>query len=505
MSQSIGAIPKKNAPDKWSLWTGTTQLRGANIHQRRVYMELDGSEFMGPGPLGPPYFQEDFNRLAAWGANYVNISHPGLFTESPPYVLDLDVQNNLDSLVAMIARAHMYSVISCRTGPGRSEFTFLWDEVGDWFDDSYLNDNVWQNQEAQDAWADMWQYTAQRYRNNPTVVGYDLMVEPNSNEVGSHPINDPLDIWDPDEFDSEYGGSLYDWNQFYPQIVTAIREVDPDTPVLIGGNGYSAVDWLQHMEKIDDSRTVYTVHQYQPYVYTHQLPPLSKSYPGIFDADWDDQLDLFNRNWLVQLLSPIDDFKNTYPVPVAVNEFGLMRWEPNAAQYMDDLMELFEERDMNHALWLWEPFWQAHAEEDDFNFRHGPDPGYHTQVDTSDLIGVIKKYWGCNTEFPTSIQNDTHGETPTQFILGQNYPNPFNTITNLPFYITESGLVELKIFNVSGVELQTCIRKDLPPGHHHIPWNGDRFPSGIYIYRLYFQGSTINTQGMISKKCLLLK
>ena len=135
---------------------------------------------MGPGPLGPPYFQEDFNRLAAWSANFVNISHPGLFTESPPYVLDLDVQNNLDSLVAMIARAHMYAVISCRTGPGRSEFTFLWDEVGDWFDDSYLNDNVWQNQEAQDAWADMWQYTAQRYRNNPTVVGYDLMVEPNS-------------------------------------------------------------------------------------------------------------------------------------------------------------------------------------------------------------------------------------------------------------------------------------------------------------------------------------
>ena len=45
--------------DKWSLWTGETQLRGANIYQRRVYPELDVPTFLGPGPLGPPYAQED--------------------------------------------------------------------------------------------------------------------------------------------------------------------------------------------------------------------------------------------------------------------------------------------------------------------------------------------------------------------------------------------------------------------------------------------------------------
>ena len=55
--------------DKFSLWTGPTQLRGANIHQRHVYPELDGPEFMGPGPFGPPYSQADFNRLAEWGVH----------------------------------------------------------------------------------------------------------------------------------------------------------------------------------------------------------------------------------------------------------------------------------------------------------------------------------------------------------------------------------------------------------------------------------------------------
>ncbi|UCE17199.1 MAG: cellulase family glycosylhydrolase, partial [Gemmatimonadota bacterium] len=176
--------------DKWSLWSNETQLRGANIYQRRVYPELDGPTFMGSGPVGPPYTQSDFDNLATLGANYVNISHPGLYTETPPYVLDQDIMNNLDNLLEMIEQVDMFAVISFRTGPGRSDFTFYWDGAGDWFDESYLNDSMWQSQEAQDAWVAMWRYTAQAYRDHPIVVGYDLMVEPNSNEVGSHALND---------------------------------------------------------------------------------------------------------------------------------------------------------------------------------------------------------------------------------------------------------------------------------------------------------------------------
>ena len=65
---------------KWSLWTDGTQLHGANIYQRRVFPEMDGTEFYGPGPFGPPYTQADLDRLSALGANYVNISTAGLFT-----------------------------------------------------------------------------------------------------------------------------------------------------------------------------------------------------------------------------------------------------------------------------------------------------------------------------------------------------------------------------------------------------------------------------------------
>jgi len=384
--------------DKWALWQGSTQLRGANIYQRRVYPELDGPTFMGPGPVGPPYTQEDLNRLAALGANYVNISHPGLFTETPPYTLDQDIQNNLDHLLTMIANADMFAVISFRTGPGRSEFTFMLDEVGTWFDASYLNDSVWQDQAAQDAWVAMWRYTAERYRDNPIVVGYDLMVEPNSNEVS-------VNIWDPEEFYATYAGTLYDWNQLHPRISAAIRQVDTNTPILVGGMAYSAVDWLPYMQPTTDTHTVYTVHQYAPYQYTNQWwEGTQVAYPSVFDIDEDGVDDQFNRAWLDNLLSTVDTFATTYGVPLAVNEFGIVRWAPGAADFMGDEMDLFEQRGLNYALWMWETSWPEYAQEvDAFNFCHGPDPNNHTNVESSDLKDVIVEHWLRNTIRPSSL------------------------------------------------------------------------------------------------------
>ena len=401
----VGAQSPQTAFDKFALWIDGPHLRGANIWQRRVHFALDGPDFMGPGPVGPPYTPEDFHQLAAVGANYVNISHPGLFTEMPPYTWDQEIQDHLDNLLDMIAEADMFAVISFRTGPGRSEFTFVTDGVGDWFDESYLNDAMWQDRTAQDAWLTMWRHTAEHYRDHPIVVGYDLMVEPNSNDVGSDAIKDPIGLWEADEFYADYIGTLYDWNQLYPHIPAAIREVDNNTPILIGGNGYSGVAWLPYLQPTDDSRTVYMVHQYEPQDgYTHQEPPLIHTYPGMFDTDDDGTVDGFNRIWLDNLLGTVDRFVATHGVPVAVNEFGLMRWEPGAAEFMDDEMDLFERRGMNHALWDWGVSWKPFAEEvNEFDFRFGPDPDNHTDVDSSDLIEVIKKYWSRNTIRPSNI------------------------------------------------------------------------------------------------------
>ena len=89
---------------------------------------------------------------------------------------------------------------------------------------------------------------------------------------------------------------------------------------------------------------------------------------------------------------------------MAVNEFGLMRWEPGADDFMDDQMDLFEQRGMNHALWMWDPSWEPLVEEvNAFNFRLGPKPNNHADVASSPLIEVILKYWGRNTVRPSNV------------------------------------------------------------------------------------------------------
>lgn len=406
--------PSSPQQDKWALWSNGTQLRGANVYQRVVYPALDQG-FLGSEAVGPPFSQADFDHLAALGANYVNLSHPGLFTETPPYQVDPAIQANLDALIQMAANAHLYVVITARTGPGRSEFWAFWgeDTVSDpetgWFAPSYYNNRVWGDQAAQDAWVAMWQYTAQRYKDNPVVIGYDLMCEPNSNEVGNYPAGSALDDWDPAHFYATYGGTLYDWNQLYPRIVSAIRQVDTQTPILIGGNGYSAADWLPYMQVVSDTRIVYTIHQYEPFTYTHSLSTTTGiTYPGVFDADWDGVPDMVDKNWLTTLLSDtVDTFQAAHPgVRVAANEYGTHRWSPGADAFMNDMMSLFEQRGMNYALWEWSTSWEpfasgVHA----FNFRFGANPD-NRQDTPNALQDVIVTFWQKNTARPgTSMQS----------------------------------------------------------------------------------------------------
>ena len=386
--------------DKWSLWGGEdgTQLRGANLWQRIVVPELDGPEFLGADYIGPPVEQSDFDALAALGANVIDLSHPGLYSERPPYVLDEQAQANLDRLIGMAAQADLFVVITFRTGPGRSDFTFYRDGAGDWFDADLLVESVWTDAAAQDAWVDMWRYTAERYRDEAVIVGYDLMCEPNGEGIF-------LDVYDPELFYPEHADSLLDWNQFYPRIVEGIREVDDETPILVSAQGWGAVRWLPALEPVDDPHTVYMVHQYEPQeMYTHQNPEGGNGYPGEFDVDYDGAADRFDRAWLEGLLAPVTAFQETHGLPVSVNEFGAERWVPDAAQFMDDQMGLFEELGMNHSLWAWDPAWEPWTSSSNgFNFLFGPDAENSALVE-NELLDVITSYWSRNTVRPSAFQ-----------------------------------------------------------------------------------------------------
>jgi len=375
------ALAVDNA-DKWGLWSsGRIQLRGDNIFQRRVY-PFDGPTFIGPGPLGPPYYQSDLQRLKNEGANVVQISHPGLYTESPPYQVDTDVQTNLDNLIAKAANAGLKVVISFRTGPGRSEATFNYFPTN-----AYDNDNVWSNQAAHDGWVAMWTYTANRYKDNPNVVGYDLMVEPNSN----HKLyND----FDPADFYANYRGTLADWNPLAADITAGIRTVDTTTPVIMCGMSYGSIFWLNYIVPTGDAKTIYSVHYYEPFNYTNQGPPSTITYPGNFDPDGGGIVTV-NKAWLEgEFLPPINDWKAAHPtLPVMVGEFGVVRYAGGADQYFADITSIFEAANLTHFLWVWGTTWAPSASVDNFDITHGTDPDNHTDVPNNVILQAVRRDW----------------------------------------------------------------------------------------------------------------
>ncbi len=90
-------------------------------------------------------------------------------------------------------------------------------------------------------------------------------------------------------------------------------------------------------------------------------------------------------------------------------------------------------------------------------------------------------------------------ETPVSFELANNYPNPFNPTTTIEFSMPTSGLVELKVYDITGREVSTVHQGYLNAGVHQYTFNAGDLASGAYFYGVKSQGF------QTFKKMLLVK
>lgn len=100
-------------------------------------------------------------------------------------------------------------------------------------------------------------------------------------------------------------------------------------------------------------------------------------------------------------------------------------------------------------------------------------------------------------DYNTSVQDDI--VSVTNFELSQNYPNPFNPSTKISFSLPESHHVKLNVYSVLGERISTLYEGTLSAGTHSVSFDGTGLTSGIYIYRLETETSSI------TKKMILLK
>ena len=91
---------------------------------------------------------------------------------------------------------------------------------------------------------------------------------------------------------------------------------------------------------------------------------------------------------------------------------------------------------------------------------------------------------------PDEVKDETgNREKPSEFTLSQNYPNPFNQSTKIEFTLSQSGFVNLNIYDLLGRKVRTLVSENLSLGYKSVFWDGKDnsgkvVSSWIYFYRL---------------------
>ena len=99
---------------------------------------------------------------------------------------------------------------------------------------------------------------------------------------------------------------------------------------------------------------------------------------------------------------------------------------------------------------------------------------------------------------PTSVNNEVI-EKPMVFALDQNYPNPFNPSTTISYTLSESGAVNIGVYNLMGQRIATLVDEYKSAGIYNISWNAKGASSGMYYYRLEANGNAITRKMTLIK------
>ena len=96
-------------------------------------------------------------------------------------------------------------------------------------------------------------------------------------------------------------------------------------------------------------------------------------------------------------------------------------------------------------------------------------------------------------------QHEAEKAIPTQFGLSQNYPNPFNPSTRIDYALPAAGNVQLQVYSMTGQLIKQLVNDHQDAGYHSVDFSSGDLSTGVYMYRLSLQNTTI------TKKMIFIK
>ena len=186
---------------------------------------------------------------------------------------------------------------------------------------------------------DLWRRIAKRFAGCRGIYGYDLINEP----VQTVEALPNCDFWN-----------------LQRRAAEAIREIDPETPIIIEANLMDSPAAFAFLSPLTLTNVIYEVHMYNPAAFTHQnLREAARSGPVYPDPEknWD-------KAYLRRILAPVRDFQEKHGARIFAGEFSAVAWAQGAENYLRDCIALFEEYGWDwtyHAFRQW-PGWSVEHE-----------------------------------------------------------------------------------------------------------------------------------------------
>jgi endoglucanase len=252
--------------------------------------------------------EEDFAYLKKCGVNFVRVPfNYRLFIDDNDFTFREEGFRIFDRLFALGEKYQIFIMPDLHTTPGAQN--------PDWHsDNSFGVPLFWKYRIFREQITKLWRKIAERYQNEPYLMGYDLLNEP----------------------------AFANWkelNCFYQETIEAIREVDKHHIIILEGDQFS-MDF-SGLATFDDSQLALGFHYY-PSVWQEDLIDLPRN-QRIKEID----------AGLQRLLS----IRETFNLPVLCGEFGYgapdVGRETIANELLEDTLQLFEKEELSWTLWCY--------------------------------------------------------------------------------------------------------------------------------------------------------
>jgi hypothetical protein len=253
-----------------------------------------------------------------------------------------------------------------------------------------LNDDkrdlrLWSDKGWWDQAEAFWRDLATELRGHPAIAGYNILNEPTP-ELGTD-LAEEAGAKTRDAWCQAKAGTSHDLDEFYRHIVSAIRDVDPKTPIILDTGFYAQPMAARCLSPIDDPNVIYSVHLYEPYRFTSHNNKGQFRYPG--EVPYGEGIEPWDRGRLARQIQPFFDWAKENNLPrtrLMVGEFGCYRRNEGCEAWLSDTISILNEAGVHWAFYAFREEWD----------------GYDYEVGTG-ALGA--KYWA-------AIERGEHPEPP---------------------------------------------------------------------------------------------